>query len=434
MQKKKIQIVEDEGIVVMHIEENLKSLGYDVSGIASSGEKAIELAENTHPDLVLMDIVLKGEMDGIEAADQIRKNFDIPVIFLTAFGDENTLQRAKATEPFAYLLKPFKEKELHIAIEIALYKHEIEDRFKRMEQWLATVLRSIGDAVIATRSDGSITFMNSEAETLTGWKQEEALNRKLDEIYYLQERDAPILINKNGKEIYVEGNRSPITDEKGVTNGEVIVFRNITEQKQYEEVLKKKEEMLSKSQEIAHIGSWELDLITNKLAWSDEVYRIFGLEPQEFASTNEAFIDAVHPSDREAVNAAYNESLKMGRDGYDITHRVIRNKTGEVRYVREKCMNIKDPSGRIIRSVGIVHDITKAKQTEEELKKINEELDQRVKERTSELEKKNAELETMLKSFVGRELRMIELKEQIAKLEKDINNLKNKRKEFDDHQ
>ena len=132
--------------------------------------------------------------------------------------------------------------------------------------------------------------------------------------------------------------------------------------------LRKSEERLKRSQEIAHLGSWELDLVNNNLSWSDEVYRIFGLQPQEFGATYEAFLEAVHPDDRAAVDGAYSASLREGRDTYEIEHRVIRKSTGEIRTVHERCQHFRDNSGRIIRSVGMVHDITEQKKAEEALR------------------------------------------------------------------
>jgi CheY-like chemotaxis protein len=122
----RILIVEDEHIVAMGIKKMVKSLGYTVTGVASSGEDAISKAESTFPDVVLMDIMLKGDMDGVEAAGEIRERFDIPVVYLTAYSDNKILERAKKTEPFGYIVKPFDEKDLHSSIEIALHRHRKE--------------------------------------------------------------------------------------------------------------------------------------------------------------------------------------------------------------------------------------------------------------------------------------------------------------------
>ncbi|WP_370572398.1 response regulator [Methanomethylovorans sp.] len=120
----KILVVEDENIVALEIKKRLQKLGYIVPGVASTGEDAISKVEGILPDLVLMDIMLKGEIDGIHAAGEIRKRFNIPVIYLTAYSDEETLQRAKFTEPYGYILKPFEEDDLRTTIEIALYRHQ----------------------------------------------------------------------------------------------------------------------------------------------------------------------------------------------------------------------------------------------------------------------------------------------------------------------
>jgi len=152
---------------------------------------------------------------------------------------------------------------------------------------------------------------------------------------------------------------------KKVTASKTELEIEIAERKKAERELRESEKRLNRSQEIAHLGSWELDLATNRLSWSDEVYRIFGLKPQEFGATYEAFLDAVHPDDRSAVDAAYSSSLAEGRDNYEIEHRVVRKSTGEIRTVQEKCYHTRDDFGRVIQSVGMVHDITERKKAEE---------------------------------------------------------------------
>ena len=147
----------------------------------------------------------------------------------------------------------------------------------------------------------------------------------------------------------------------------------IIERKKTEALLAENRNRLEKTQEMAHLGSWELDVVNNVLTWSDEVYRIFGLKPQEFRATYEAFLDAVHPDDRAAVDAAYYDSLRKGKDTYRIEHRVLRKSTGEIRIVYEKCEHIRDASGKIIRSVGMVHDITNRKMAENALRESAEE-------------------------------------------------------------
>lgn len=152
------------------------------------------------------------------------------------------------------------------------------------------------------------------------------------------------------------------------SDGAVITHLNITERQKAQDALRESENRLSLAQEIAHLGSWELDLLTDRLTWSDEVFRIFGLRPQEFGATYEAFLEYVHPQDRAKVDEAYTSSLREKRDTYEIEHRVIRKDTGDIRIVHEKCEHFRDSSGKIIRSAGMVHDITERKQAESVLK------------------------------------------------------------------
>ncbi|HEY6161898.1 MAG TPA: response regulator [Bacteroidia bacterium] len=140
--KTNILITEDESIVAKDIQMSLKKLGYNVVGICSSGEDAIKAAEEKKPDLVLMDIMLKGDMSGIEAADVIRQKMNLPVIFLTAYADESTLSKAKVTEPYGYIIKPFKEIDLHTSIEMALYKHQKATDIKKERDFLYSLVEN----------------------------------------------------------------------------------------------------------------------------------------------------------------------------------------------------------------------------------------------------------------------------------------------------
>jgi CheY-like chemotaxis protein len=126
MEDVKILVVEDESIIGLNIKKKLKSFGYTVPAIVATGEEAIKMAEITFPDLILMDVRLKGKMDGVETAEEIRKSFDIPVIYLTAYSDDDFLEKAKKTEPYGYIVKPFKANDLRSNIEMALYRHKIE--------------------------------------------------------------------------------------------------------------------------------------------------------------------------------------------------------------------------------------------------------------------------------------------------------------------
>ena len=142
MSKINVLVVEDESIVAKDIQQSLKKLGYNVLGICSTGEDAVKSAQDLSPNIVLMDIMLKGEMNGIEAAALIRKSNNIPVIFLTAYADESTLDKAKVSEPFGYIIKPFKEIDLHTSIEMAIYKHEKESNLQKERNFLYSIVEN----------------------------------------------------------------------------------------------------------------------------------------------------------------------------------------------------------------------------------------------------------------------------------------------------
>lgn len=192
MERARILIVEDESIVALNIKNRLEALGYSVVATTSSGESAIQIVQENRPDLVLMDIKLRGVIDGIEAATHIWNRFQIPVVYLTAYSDEETVGRAKITEPYGYILKPFEARDLGTTIEISLYKHQMERQLREREQWLATTLKSIGDAVITTDSQGLITFMNPVAEALTCWQQEEVLGNEVNQVFQtINQKNSP---------------------------------------------------------------------------------------------------------------------------------------------------------------------------------------------------------------------------------------------------
>ena len=261
VEKARIMVVEDEAVISMEIQDRLTKMGHSICGTAASGEEAVSVATAKRPDLILMDVQLRGEVDGVQTAKQIRDLIEIPIIYLTAFADDRTVERAKLTQPFGYLIKPFSEKELYAAIEMALYKNSMEARVRDSERRYATTIRCIADCVIVTDTDMKITLMNPAAQSVTGWKQEEAVGKKLDEVCKLVEEKARIavespmvkaiqervvmsltapvlLITKNGDKVPVEDSAAPMINEKGELTGAVMVFRDITWRKEAEEAIK----------------------------------------------------------------------------------------------------------------------------------------------------------------------------------------------------
>ncbi len=253
MNERKILIVEDEQIVAAELKEIVLSFGsYSVTTVAS-GREALAKTEALRPDLVLMDIRIKGDMDGIDTAASMMGQWDTPVIYVTAHADQETLRRAKLTSPLGYVLKPFSERELQIAIEMAIYKHEMERQMKQQRQTFSAMLESIGDAVIATDREGRVTLLNAAAMSLTGFTESEALGLDITMVLNMvggspstvdehreeacsappktteSVRYTATIIARGGKEIAVNGTTNYIVDEKGERRGRIFAFREALE-------------------------------------------------------------------------------------------------------------------------------------------------------------------------------------------------------------
>jgi PAS domain S-box-containing protein len=249
MKQPKILVVEDEGVVATDIEECLRKLGYRVVASAATAVSAIRKAVENEPDLVLMDIRLKGPMDGVDAAGELHGRLGIPVVFLTAYADAEILERAKKTCPSGYILKPFDERSLRSAVEIALHKHPEEQRLVENERRLVMALRSINEAVILTEPDGTISLMNRPAEALTGWKQTEATGRNVRDVFVtihatrgsllsdpvgrvLREGvgiglgDRRVIVSRQGAETWIRGSAVPLRDSEGEAVGAALVFHS----------------------------------------------------------------------------------------------------------------------------------------------------------------------------------------------------------------
>ena len=310
-----ILIVEDEAIVAADLGRKLSRLGYEVVGTAGRGDEAVEIAGCLCPDLVLMDILLNGQFDGIAAAQAIRNQFDLPVIYLTAHSDAVTLARAKITGPFGYILKPFDERDLATQIELALYKHRADRQQREQRELLRVTLTSIGDAVIATDFEGCVNFINPVAESLTGWQAEEAMGRPITEVFRIvneqtgQPLEAPVarvlsegravalanhaaVITRDGRSVPIEDSAAPILDAAGKVIGAVLVFHDVTEKRRSDEALLVSEQRTREILEsitdafYAVDADWRLTYVNGKakelwgFAWEDLVgTRLWSLFP-----------------------------------------------------------------------------------------------------------------------------------------------------------
>ncbi len=248
----KILIVEDEHIVAWDIKETIEKLGHTALARVVSGIEAIQAAGIEAPDLVLMDIRLEGDVDGIMAGDEIYHQLDIPVIYLTAHADELTLRRATRTSPFGYIVKPFQAQSLQTTIQIAIQRHQLEKSARSAQAYLVNTLDSIGSGIIITDRHGLVTLMNPIAQTLTGWKERAAIGCDIDRVYRLiwesdstaienpslramrlqqtiKSPDKCWLVAQNGEELPIYDTATPISNADGEVVGSIVIFQDNTD-------------------------------------------------------------------------------------------------------------------------------------------------------------------------------------------------------------
>lgn len=280
----RVLIVEDELIVSADIAARLERMGYQVIGQADQAEQAVKICLEKQPDLVLMDIRLKGKMDGIAAAGQIHSHCSIPIVFLTAHADESTLQRAKISEPYGYILKPFEERELRIVVEISLYRSKIDRRLAQSREFLATILQSINDAVIACDDSWCVSYVNPAAELLIGANADQVLRKPIDQVLQIMQVESEMPISPEDLVSQVNSNsagpefllreqggklRRVILNTArlklragGLEDAAVFMLRDVTKQRVLEESLLQSQRMESLGQLAAGIAHDLNNLLT----------------------------------------------------------------------------------------------------------------------------------------------------------------------------
>lgn len=329
-QPARILIVEDEVIVALDLKTQLEDQGYAIVGIAESGDRALALARQAKPDLTLMDVRLKGPMDGIQAAAVMARELGTPVIFLTSFSDPETVQRAAETGPYGYLTKPFEFKELRAAIEIALYKSRMERRLRDSDRWFTSTLRCVQDGILVTEVDGRVRFMNSAAESLTGWSLNEATGhpladllhfasgadiqtsaeRALNEDRVIGVEHARRLIARDGHEVPVDESAAPIDDDRGERLGAVVVLRDVTERLRHEERLRASEQRFRSAFDHAPLGMALVSLDGHFIQVNDALCRLLNGDAARFKGCLHQ--DLTHPDDREHEQARLHDLLAGG--------------------------------------------------------------------------------------------------------------------------
>jgi PAS domain S-box-containing protein len=352
----KVFVVEDEMIVALDIQNRLQQLGYHVVGTAFSGESALVQIGELLPDVVLMDVSLETELDGLEVAAKVREQLHIPIVFLTAFSDEHMMGRIQVTEPFAYVLKPFETVELHAALQIASTRAMLERRLLEQKQLLTATLDSIADGVIVSGDDGSIQFMNPAAERLTGWNMGEAACRPLHDVYQLT--NDGMLTAKDGTQRRVEAQSHLMKDDFGNWLGFVHAFVDVTEREASHRALLERDVEYRILMEQAADAIVLFDEHGRLLAVNSKTCELSAFSREELLRMS--IQDLMYPEDL-ADDPLPFASLRAGSSL--INERRVRRKDGMAVYVEIHTKALSD--GRL---QGILRDITVRKASEDNFK------------------------------------------------------------------
>ena len=368
-------IVEDDSRMVQLLKLTIERLGYRIVGQASSGKEAIDLAIQLLPDLVIMDINLEGNIDGIEATQRIRETCNIPVVYLTAHEDEFLFQRAKDTDPFGYLIKPFIDKELRIVIEIALYKDRQEKKLKSIQEYTRNIIQSSMDMIVAVDNNRKITEFNKMAEESFGYTREEVLGKHINLLY--ADKVEGLAIHKktikNKRCVQEIHNRhkfgaifpsllasSILRDSHGDKIGVMGISRDITQQK-------KTKKALEASQKYAkNLIDSSIDMIiavdSNRMIteFNQAAEKTFGYRRESILGKP---IDMLYVNPQKG-NIAHNATIKEGSFIQEVLNK---RKNGEVFPCILSASVLKNEQGELMGVMGVSRDITDIKRAQEEL-------------------------------------------------------------------
>ncbi len=387
----KILIVEDEAITAMDIQNRLNNRGLEVVGIASRGKEAIKKAGELNPDIILMDITLKGDMDGIEAAEEINFLFNIPVIYMSAFTDENTFEKIKSSSPYGFVNKPVSSELLLVSIEAAVYKHEMDKRLILSEEKYRRIVETTTEGIWEMDSEYVTKNVNPAMATMLGYTVEEMIGKPIP--YFLFKEDLmeyagrmgkrkeglngkyeTRLKHKNGSTVWVLVSATSTVDENGNYNGSFAMFVDISERKKAEESMRMDKERLKLAQIAAGAGLWDWNIKTEHIKWSKLMFELFGLDPKKNKASFEAWDKALHPEDLEIAHKRIETAIEEHKL-LDSEYRIVLP-DGQVRWINALGKAEYDDQDAPISMIGFCIDITERKKSEEALKQSQWELNE----------------------------------------------------------
>ena len=376
----RILIVEDEHVVAFDLRSSLESLGYSVVACTASGEEAIRLAESTAPDLVLMDINLQGSIDGIEAASRLRERHEIPVIYLTAYSDPDTLQRAKITEPFGYILKPFEVNEVRTTIEMAMHKYALERRIVESERKYRELTDLLPQTVFEVDKRGLLTFVNHSGLVYFGYsRQEIEKGLSVFDVVVEEERKSirkelvdllrtgtlkydHHMLRRDGTVFPASVHASAIYRDDKVVGVRGIVF-DISDKVQAQEALRKSERKLSLHVQQTALGVIEWDLDSRVTEWNPAAERVFGYSKLEALGRTAREL-LVPQKDFDRFESNWKNSL-LNRGQYRNTYD-SRTKDGRTIVCEWFDTPLVDDKGNVFGVASLVQDISERMRAEEE--------------------------------------------------------------------
>ncbi len=395
----KILIVEDESIIAYDLMSSLQQMGYDVTAIVADGEEALREAGESPPDLILMDIILSGDMDGIEASREIHKRWDIPVIYLTANADQATVDRARDTGPYAYINKPISDRDLYASIDTALYKHRMEEKLRRNQEKYRMLVEEINDLVYEADENGVFTFVSPVVESIGGYTPEELLGRNVFDFIYAE--DQPGLLNaynrlksgnlsaseyrvvtRSGEIRWVRSSSRPIIIG-GVFRGTRGVMTDIMDRKRAEEALVRTRNQLLDIIHFLPDATFVVDTAGRVVMWNKAIERMTGSSREEmigkdnyeyavpfYGERRPLLIDIV----RKEATAAESKYDFVKRNGMVIYAEVFTPRLfgGKGAYLWGTASLLTDEAGKTWGAIESIRDITAIKMTENALKESQE--------------------------------------------------------------